>query len=224
VVSASIGTASAGEKSAGADTGNPSASAAPPLIEAVPITARYVSRGGDKLSSALDLFGIGVAGAVALDVGASTGGFTDCLLQRGAALVYAIDAGIGQLHEKLASDPRVRLLEKTNARHLPPRSIHGGQCDLAVIDVSFIPLEKILVPVSLQLRPGADIVCLVKPQFEVGPKNVGKNGVVRDRRLHESAVSQVERYAERAGLSPIGRAESPILGGDGNREFFIRLR
>jgi 23S rRNA (cytidine1920-2'-O)/16S rRNA (cytidine1409-2'-O)-methyltransferase len=194
-----------------------------PLIEAAPFAARFVSRGGDKLSAALDAFGIGVAGAVALDVGASTGGFTDCLLQRGAAFVYAIDAGSGQLHEKLASHPRVMSLEKTNARHLRPRAVNGGRCSLAVIDVSFISLEKILLPVSAQLLPGSDIVCLVKPQFEVGPANVGKNGIVKDAALHAEVIGRVELYARSIGLLPAGRSESPILGGDGNREFFLRL-
>ncbi|MDR1062164.1 MAG: TlyA family RNA methyltransferase [Clostridiales bacterium] len=196
----------------------------PPLIEAAPFAARYVSRGGDKLASALDAFGIGVAGAVALDVGASTGGFTDCLLQRGAAFVYAIDAGSGQLSAKLASHPRVMLLEKTNARYLRPRAVNGGRCGLAVIDVSFISLEKILLPVSAQLLPGADIVCLVKPQFEVGPANVGKNGIVKDAALHAEAIGRVELYARSIGLSPAGRSESPILGGDGNREFFLWIK
>jgi 23S rRNA (cytidine1920-2'-O)/16S rRNA (cytidine1409-2'-O)-methyltransferase len=197
---------------------------AAPRIETAGLIRKYVSRGGEKLAGALDAFGIDAAGLVALDVGASTGGFTDCLLQRGAAFVYAIDAGMGQLHEKLASDPRVTPLEKTNARSLPPCSVNGGLCDLAVIDVSFISLHKIMLPVSAQLRQGADIVCLVKPQFEVGHENVGKKGIVRDRRLQDAAVRQVRQFAKNNGLLPAGMAESPILGGDGNREFFLWLK
>jgi 23S rRNA (cytidine1920-2'-O)/16S rRNA (cytidine1409-2'-O)-methyltransferase len=193
-------------------------------VEAEPFEQRFVGRGGYKLDAALDAFGIDVEGMAVLDVGASTGGFTDCLLQRGAAAVFALDAGVGQLHASLRGDPRVVPLEKTNARLLAPRSVNGGRNDMAVVDVSFISLEKVLLPIREQLKPAADIVCLVKPQFEVGPQNVGKRGVVRARGLHESAVGNVEAFACGSGMRVMGKSESPIAGGGGNREFFLWLK
>ena len=161
-----------------------------------------------------------VAGRVCLDVGASTGGFTDCLLQRGAARVYAVDVGTGQLDVRLRKDPRVVVMEKTNARALDPR-IFGEQPTLAVIDVSFISLEKILPSVFGVLAPRGEVVALVKPQFEVGREAVGKGGVVRDPALHRQAVARLARYAVLRGWHVLGVTASPLRGPKGNREFFL---
>ena len=180
----------------------------------------FVSRGGEKLAHALDAFQMKVAGRVCLDVGASTGGFTDCLLQRGAARVYAVDVGVGQLDAKLRKDPRVVVMEKTNARALDPR-IFGEQPTLAVIDVSFISLEKILPSVFGVLAPRGEVVALVKPQFEVGREAVGKGGVVRDPALHRQAVARLARYAVLRGWHVLGVTASPLRGPKGNREFFL---
>ncbi|MBI3979319.1 MAG: TlyA family RNA methyltransferase [Chloroflexi bacterium] len=181
----------------------------------------YVSRGGFKLAHALDAFGIGVAGAVAADVGASTGGFTDVLLQRGAARVYAIDVGYGQLDYRLRTDPRVVVMEKTNVRYLAglPEPI-----DLATIDVSFISLEKVLPVVKGWLSPAGQIVALVKPQFEAGRAQVGRGGVVRDPAVHGTVLARVLRFTESLGLVPTGVVASPVLGPAGNREFLVWLR
>ena len=180
----------------------------------------FVSRGGEKLAHALDAFQMKVAGRVCLDVGASTGGFTDCLLQRGAARVYAVDVGVGQLDAKLRKDPRVVVMEKTNARALDPR-IFGEQPTLAVIDVSFISLEKILPSVFGVLAPRGEVAALVKPQFEVGREAVGKGGVVRDPALHRQAVARLARYAVLRGWHVLGVTASPLRGPKGNREFFL---
>ncbi len=184
---------------------------------------RYVSRGGLKLEAALDTFGLDVEGRVAVDVGASTGGFTDCLLQRGAARVYAVDVGYGQLAWKLRQDPRVVVLERTNIRHLE-RLPEGALADLAVIDTSFIGLERVLPATLRLLRPQADLVVLVKPQFEAGPDKVGKGGVVRDPRVHREVLERVVALARELGLEVAGLRASPLLGPAGNVEFLLWLR
>jgi len=183
----------------------------------------YVSRGGVKLAGALDDFGLDVTGLVALDIGASTGGFTDCLLQRKAARVYALDVGRGQLDWKLRQDKRVIILEGINARYLKAEQL-PEPVDLVVIDVSFISLRHILGPAAVVLRPGGRMVALVKPQFELEKKLVGKGGIVRDAELRARAVDQVAEYATRAGLEVAGRAESKLAGADGNQESFLFLR
>ena len=183
----------------------------------------YVSRGGLKLRGALEAFGTDVAGLVAMDVGASTGGFTDCLLQAGAARVYAIDVGYGQLAWKLREDPRVVCIERTNIRHYGGEGI-GEPIDLAVIDASFISLRLVLPPVVRLIRQGAEVLALVKPQFEVGRGDVGKHGVVRDPALHEQVLLGLEAFCRQLGLDVLARCSSPITGPAGNREFFLCLR
>lgn len=183
----------------------------------------FVSRGGLKLARALDEFGFDVTDLIAIDVGASTGGFTDCLLQRGARKVYAVDVGYGQLAWKLRQDPRVVNLEKTNIRYLEPDSL-AEPPGLAVIDASFISLDKVLPPTLRLIRQGGAVVALIKPQFEVGKGEVGKGGVVRDEGKHRDVVASVVALAESLGLVVCGVTESPILGPKGNREFLIHLR
>lgn len=182
----------------------------------------FVSRGGLKLKQALDEFGIDVSGCTALDVGASTGGFSDCLLQAGAARIFAVDVGYGQLAWKLQNDPRVVNMERTNIRHLNPEELPGVP-DLAVIDASFISLAKVLPAVVGLIRPGGRIIALIKPQFEVGKGQVGKGGIVRDPAAHERAIQGVRQAARELGLSVAGLCDSPITGADGNREFLILL-
>lgn len=182
----------------------------------------FVSRGGHKLAGALESFGIDVAGVNALDVGASTGGFTDCLLQRGASAVTAVDVGYGQLAWKLRCDPRVRVLERTNIRSVDGE-LEGAPFDLAVIDVSFIGLAKVLAHVASVLHPAAEIVALVKPQFEAGKGRVGKRGVVRDAAVHEDVLRAVSREAEDLGWAVRDMTWSPIKGPQGNIEFWVRL-
>ncbi len=183
----------------------------------------YVSRGGLKLKKGLDAFDIRVSERIAIDVGASTGGFTDCLLQNGATKVYAVDVGYGQLAWKLREDPRVTVMEKTNIRHLKPEQLDPLP-DLAVIDASFISLNLVLPPTfSLLTRP-SDIVALVKPQFEVGKGAVGKGGIVRDPRLHEEVLANMKALAAEMGAELLGICDSPITGADGNREFLMGLR
>lgn len=183
----------------------------------------YVSRGGLKLEKGLDQFSIDPSGRTAIDVGASTGGFTDCLLQRGAARVYAVDVGYGQLAWKLREDPRVVVLEKTNIRHLQPEQLDPLP-DLAVIDASFISLNLVLPPTLALLQQPAEVVALVKPQFEVGKGAVGKGGIVRDPKLHDEVLSNMERLAAELGTELLGICDSPISGADGNREFLMGLR
>jgi len=183
----------------------------------------FVSRGGVKLAHALDVFAIAVAGRIAIDVGASTGGFTDCLLQRGAARVYAVDVGYGQLAWKLRADPRVVCLERTNIRLLTPAAL-GASPDLAVIDASFISLDKVLPPTLALLSLPAEVVALIKPQFEVGKGQVGKGGVVRDPDQHAAVVERVSSEARALGCAVLGVTNSPLLGQKGNREFLIHLR
>jgi 23S rRNA (cytidine1920-2'-O)/16S rRNA (cytidine1409-2'-O)-methyltransferase len=184
----------------------------------------WVSRGGLKLAHALAQFALDPAGAVAIDVGASTGGFTDVLLAHGAAKVYAVDVGHGQLAWKLRTDPRVVVLERTNARHLSANEI-PEPADWVVCDASFIGLETVL-PAALSLtKPAAVAVALIKPQFEVGPARVGKGGVVRDPALHQEVCERIRAWFERQpGWSVLGIVESPILGPEGNKEFLIAAR
>jgi 23S rRNA (cytidine1920-2'-O)/16S rRNA (cytidine1409-2'-O)-methyltransferase len=184
----------------------------------------FVSRGGIKLARGLDAFAIDPSGAIALDVGASTGGFTDVLLRRGAARVYAVDVGHGQLDWSLRQDPRVVVLERTNARHLT-RSEVPELLDLVVCDASFISLRLVLPPALELARPNAFLVALIKPQFEVGKGEVGKGGVVRDPALHAAVCEASGRWLEdEQGWSVIGIVESPMLGPKGNREFLIGAR
>jgi 23S rRNA (cytidine1920-2'-O)/16S rRNA (cytidine1409-2'-O)-methyltransferase len=190
----------------------------------VPVDARlavtggspYVSRGGFKLAAALDAFGLDVSGRTAADVGASTGGFTDCLLQRGAIRVYAIDVGYGQLAWKLQQDPRVVVMDRTNARYLEslPEPV-----DLVTVDASFISLRLILPSAQGWLRPGGGIVALIKPQFEAGREQVGKGGVVRDPAVHQAVLQKIVHWAETQNLGLRGLIRSPITGPAGNVEF-----
>ncbi len=197
-----------------------------PVPVAVPLEVvaplAYVSRGGDKLAGALDAFGVDPAGRTCLDVGASTGGFTDCLLQRGAARVHAVDVGRGQLAAKIAADPRVVVHDRVNARALDPALLAGdaGAADLAVIDVSFISLALVLGPIAACLAATADVVALVKPQFEAGRALV-HGGVVRDPAVHRSVLAAAVAHATAAGLTPIDLCASPLVGPAGNREFFL---
>lgn len=200
--------------------GTPIAEDAPVDVERPAI--EYVSRGALKLERALEVFGLDPSGRCVMDVGASTGGFTDLLLQRGARKVYAIDVGYGQLAWKLRQDPRVSVFERTNIRHLTPEELNapaGEQPDLAVIDVSFISLGKILPAVRALLSPPGELVALIKPQFEAGKDSVGKGGVVRDPAVHERVIHQVMDAARREGWVPAGLTYSPIKGPEGNIEF-----
>ncbi|MDD2272702.1 MAG: TlyA family RNA methyltransferase [Desulfuromonadaceae bacterium] len=182
----------------------------------------FVSRGGLKLRRALDEFGVDVTGLVAVDVGSSTGGFTDCLLQAGAAKVFAIDVGYSQLAWKLQQDPRVVSMERTNIRTVTPDQLDDEPV-LAVIDASFISLSKVLPATVGLLKPGGRIIALIKPQFEVGRGEVGKGGIVRDPAAHEKVIEEVRRTASDLGLKVAGLCASPITGADGNREFLILL-
>jgi 23S rRNA (cytidine1920-2'-O)/16S rRNA (cytidine1409-2'-O)-methyltransferase len=186
----------------------------------------YVGRGGVKLAHALDVFGIDVTGALALDVGASTGGFSDVLLQRGARRVVALDVGHGQLDWKLRSDPRVHVLERVNARHLTPADLpeDARQFDIVTIDVSFISLRQVLPAVAPFVRGEGSMVTLVKPQFEAGRGEVGKGGIVRDPAVQARAVADVAAAADALGLTRAGETPSPIAGAEGNQEFFLHLR
>jgi 23S rRNA (cytidine1920-2'-O)/16S rRNA (cytidine1409-2'-O)-methyltransferase len=183
----------------------------------------YVSRGGLKLEGALKSFKLSPAGCVCLDVGASTGGFTDCLLQKGAARIYAVDVGYGQLAWKLRQDPRVAVIERTNIRHLPTGAI-PEPVDLATIDVSFISLKIVVPAVAGFLKNGARILALIKPQFEVGKDQVGKGGVVRDATLHTRVIQSLRAFFVELGFLSESVIPSPILGPKGNREFFILLQ
>lgn len=186
-------------------------------------TLPFVSRGGLKLQKALDEFGLEVTGLAVLDVGASTGGFTDCLLQRGARKVFAVDVGYGQLAWKLRTDERVVSLEKTNIRHLTPDRLPEIP-DMAVIDASFISLAKVLPSTIALIGDNGLIIALIKPQFEVGRGEVGKGGVVRDATKHREVTDAIRALAESLGLEVQGVTESPILGPKGNREFLICMR
>jgi 23S rRNA (cytidine1920-2'-O)/16S rRNA (cytidine1409-2'-O)-methyltransferase len=195
-------------------------------IELVEPDHPYVGRGGVKLAHALDAFGITVEGRIALDVGASTGGFTDVLLRRGAPRVVALDVGHGQLAWSLRQDPRVVVFERVNARSLTPEILPPDlrQFGLVTIDVSFISLRYVLPPVPALLAPGADVVALVKPQFEAGRDDVESGGIVRDSAVQERAIESVAAAADKVGLRRIAMTPSPIEGMEGNREFFLHFR
>jgi len=182
----------------------------------------FVSRGGQKLAGALCDLALDPRGLDCLDVGASTGGFTDCLLQQGARRVVAVDVGYGQLHSRLRADPRIRVLERTHARELTSEQL-GGPIDLVTVDISFISLRLVLPPLRA-LAPAAEFLVLVKPQFEVGKGQVEKGGVVRDDAKRAQAVASVRACAEALGLEAVGEAESRLAGPKGNREVFLRLR
>ena len=189
----------------------------------VQITAaeKFVSRGGHKLEAALTAFQMDPTGKRCVDIGASTGGFTDCLLQHGASHVHAVDVGKGQLAWKLRQDPRVTVQDEVNARNLLPSQI-GTPVDLVTIDTSFISLTKILPAAEQLLRPGGELIALIKPQFEAGRADVGKGGVVRDAVVHERVQAEVIDFAPRTlGLRLVGRCESPLLGPAGNKEFLV---
>jgi 23S rRNA (cytidine1920-2'-O)/16S rRNA (cytidine1409-2'-O)-methyltransferase len=193
-------------------------------IEELP---RYVSRGGEKLAAALEKFTFDVRGAHVLDVGASTGGFTDCLLQAGAADVVCVDVGRAQLHARLRADPRVTNLEKVNARYLQPHDLPRSEFDVIVMDLSFISLKAVLPAVWPMLRRGGRLVALVKPQFEAGKAEVDKGqGVIRDRAVQNATLASVRDFAlhELRGAVLIGSIDSPIEGADGNREFLLCLQ
>lgn len=181
---------------------------------------KFVGRGGYKLEAVLEEFGIDVKGFVAIDVGASTGGFTDCLLQRGASKVYAVDVGYGQLDWKLRNDERVIVKEKINARYLKPEDV-GEKVDIAVIDVSFISLTMVIPPLVNIFKPVGYLVALIKPQFEVGKGQVGKGGIVRDESKHQEVVKKIQSFLENQGYDVSGVIPSPILGAEGNKEFLI---
>ena len=184
---------------------------------------RYVSRGGLKLEKAVEAWGLSLADKVCMDIGASTGGFTDCMLQRGASKVYAVDVGHGQLAWKLRGDERVVCMEQTNFRYVVPEDI-GEPLDFASVDVSFISLTKILIPARNLLKRGGEMVCLIKPQFEAGREKVGKNGVVRDSAVHEEVLSHFLEHAAESGLSVSDLSYSPIRGPEGNIEYLGYLK
>ncbi len=200
----------------------PSENVAPDAALTIGRRPPFVSRGGEKLDGALRAFGLDVSGRVALDVGASTGGFTDCLLQHGARRVYAVDVGYGQLDWRIRQDPRVVVIERQNVRALSPSSIPEA-VELAVVDVSFISLRLVLPKVRELAGPTATVIALVKPQFEVGRGKVGKGGVVRDAALHREAIDAVREVAHALGFVERGFVESPLRGPSGNREFFLCL-
>ncbi len=206
----------------GGASAKPGRLVAPDIAVTQVAAARFVGRGGEKLAAALEAFGVAVEGRVCLDVGASTGGFTDCLLARGARRVHALDVGHGQLHPRLRTDPRVVVWEGVNARHLNPEGFPDGP-DLAVVDVSFISLDKVLPAVARCLADPVEIVALVKPQFEVGRGQVGKGGVVRAGKARRAAVRQVAAAAGAIGLHAGGVAASVLRGPKGNREVFLLL-
>ncbi|BCU81601.1 TlyA family rRNA (cytidine-2'-O)-methyltransferase [Polycladomyces abyssicola] len=183
----------------------------------------FVSRGGLKLLEAIRAFQLDLTERVVIDIGASTGGFTDCALQHGAKRVYAVDVGYGQLAWKLRQDPRVVVMERTNFRYMKPEDLPGEQPDLATIDVSFISLSHILPPLYPILRTGGDVIALIKPQFEAGKEQVGKKGIVRDPAIHRQVIRAVLDMAASCGFQPMGVIPSPITGGEGNIEFLSRL-
>ncbi len=184
---------------------------------------KYVSRGGLKLEKAFKCFPIDISGKVCMDIGASTGGFTDCMLQNGAAKVYAIDVGYGQFAWKLRQDERVVCMEKTNIRYVTPEDI-GEEIDFAAADVSFISLKKILPPVKELLKADAEMICLIKPQFEAGREKVGKKGVVRDRKVHLEVAEDIISSVRELGFSVIGLDFSPVKGPEGNIEYLLYMK
>ena len=192
-------------------------------IEVKGATLKYVSRGGLKLEKAMEEFPIDLTDRVCMDVGSSTGGFTDCMLMNGAKKVYAVDVGHGQLAWKLRQDKRVVVMEKTNIRYVLPENI-DDKIDFSSIDVSFISLTKVLLPVKNLLTPEGEIVCLIKPQFEAGRDKVGKKGVVRDIKVHEEVIETVLNYAVSIGFDVLGLTYSPIKGPEGNIEYLAYLK
>jgi 23S rRNA (cytidine1920-2'-O)/16S rRNA (cytidine1409-2'-O)-methyltransferase len=195
----------------------------PNAIIATAGSPRFVGRGGLKLEGALDFFGIDVRDQTAVDIGASTGGFTDCLLQRGARKVFAIDVGYGQLAWKIRNDPRVVVFEKTNARLIEP-SLIGEAANICVIDVSFISLTLILPNAFQLITPSGVVLALIKPQFELERAEVSRGGVIRDPSLHEKAQGKIVSFVEAGGNEVVGLSPSQIAGADGNQEFFICVR
>lgn len=191
-------------------------------IEVKGDVSRFVSRGGEKLEHALAEFNINVNDKICIDIGASTGGFTDCLLQHGAKKVYAVDVGRGQLAWKLQNDPRVIMMDKTNARYLTLEDI-GEKCALAVIDVSFISLTKILPSVYNLIENHGEVIALIKPQFEASRKQVGKGGIVKDPAVHLAVIEKIKSASEEIGYKVAGIINSPITGADGNIEFLMLL-
>lgn len=195
----------------------------------IPLTVKgnvlpYVSRGGLKLEKALKTFDLEVAGKIMLDIGASTGGFTDCALQNGAQLSYALDVGYNQLAWKLRQDERVEVMERTNFRYVTPADLTRGMPEFATIDVSFISLKLILPVLKTLLVPGSDVVALVKPQFEAGREQVGKKGIVRDPKVHLSVLETMLELSLKTGFDVKDLSFSPITGGDGNIEFLLHLQ
>lgn len=186
-------------------------------------TLKYVSRGGLKLEKAMDVFGVKIEGKTCMDVGASTGGFTDCMLQNGAVKVYSVDVGHGQLAWKLVQDDRVICMDRTNIRYVTPDQI-DDVLDFASIDVSFISLTKVLLPVKNLLKKNGQIVCLIKPQFEAGRENVGKKGVVRDKKVHVQVIEKVIEYAMSIGFKILNLDHSPVKGPEGNIEYLLYLQ
>ena len=196
--------------------------------EEVPIeihghTLKYVSRGGLKLEKAMQHFDLSLDGKICMDIGASTGGFTDCMLQNGAVKVYAVDVGYGQFAWKLRQDSRVVCMEKTNIRYVTPEDI-ADVLDFASVDVSFISLTKVLEPAKELLREGGEMVCLIKPQFEAGKEKVGKKGVVRDKSVHLEVIEKVISFAKEIGFQVLNLEFSPIKGPEGNIEYLVHLR
>lgn len=185
-------------------------------------TLRYVSRGGLKLEKAVNEFGLELTGCICMDIGASTGGFTDCMLQNGASKVYAVDVGHGQLDWKLRNDPRVVCMEKTNIRYVTRNDI-ADELDFASVDVSFISLDKVLPPARELLRESGRMVCLIKPQFEAGREQVGKHGVVRDKKVHETVIKKITDLCTDKGFIILGLTYSPIKGPEGNIEYLIYI-
>ena len=192
-------------------------------VEIIQPESQYASRGGEKLAPALEAFGLSCSELVVMDVGASTGGFTDCVLQRGAQRVYAIDVGYGQLDWRLRTDPRVIVMDRVNVRYLSPADI-PELVDLIVIDVSFISLKMVWPSILPLLKPKGYLVALIKPQFEVGKGQVGKGGIVRDEELREGVKNQFVEYAKSLSLGLVGLIDSPILGKKGNKEILIGVQ
>ena len=192
-------------------------------IEVKGAVLKYVSRGGLKLEKAMRHFGISLDGKICMDIGASTGGFTDCMLQNGAAKVYAVDVGYGQFAWKLRQDERVVCMEKTNIRYVTPEDI-ADRLDFASVDVSFISLTKVLEPARELLNDQGEMVCLIKPQFEAGREKVGKKGVVRDKAVHEEVIHKIIDFATEIGFYVLNLEYSPIKGPEGNIEYLVYLR
>ena len=193
------------------------------VVEVRGNTLKYVSRGGLKLEKAMEVFPVVLEGKICMDVGSSTGGFTDCMLQNGAVKVYSVDVGHGQLDWKLRNDERVVVMEKTNIRYVTPDDV-ADAIDFASIDVSFISLTKVLLPVKELLVPEGEVVCLIKPQFEAGREKVGKKGVVRDKEVHVEVIEMVTSFAASIGFDVLGLDYSPIKGPEGNIEYLAHLK